>query len=57
MITTELMNSCSKKPKICMRCKLTNREMLALHSMTKAEWVVEILEVEEEEEQLEEAKD
>ena len=31
--------------------------MLALRSMTKAEWVVEILEVEEEEEKLAEAKD
>ena len=31
--------------------------MLALRSMTKAEWVVEIIEVEEEEEQLVEARD
>ena len=40
-----------------MQCRLTSRAMLALHSTTKAEWVMEILEVEEEEEQLAEAKD
>ena len=57
MIIAELMNSCRKEPKICMLCRLTNRVMLALRSMTKAEWVMETIEVEEEEEQLAEAKD
>ena len=58
MITAELMNSCRKEPKRCMQCRVTNNTMLALHSMTKAEWAVEILEVkEEEEQQLAEAKD
>ena len=52
------MNSCKKEPKIYMQCRVTSNAMLALHSMTKAEWVVEILEVEEEEEkQLAEAND
>ena len=37
--------------------RMTSREMLALCSMTKAEWVMEIIEVKEEEEQLEKAKD
>ena len=58
IITAELMNSCRKEPKICMKCKLISRVMLALHSTTKEEWVVEIIEVEEEEEQqFVEAKD
>ena len=57
MITTELMNSCRKKHKTCMQCRLTSRAMLALRSMTKVEWVVEIIEVEDEEEKLAEAKD
>ena len=58
MIIAELMNSCRKEPKTCMQCRLTNGAMLALRIMTKAEWVVEIIEVEEEEEQqLTEAED
>ena len=57
MIIAELMDSCRKEPKMCMQCRLTSRAMLALCSMTKAEWVMEILEVEEEEEKLAEAKD
>ena len=58
MITVELMNSCRKEPKICMQCRVTNNAMLALRSRIKVEWVMEILEVEEEEEQqLEKAKD
>ena len=57
MIIAELMNSCKKEPKICMQCRLTSRAMLALRSTTKVEWVVEILEVKQEEEQLAEAKD
>ena len=55
-IIVELMNSCRKEPKICMQCRVTNDAMLALHSTTKAECVVEILGVEEED-QLAEAKD
>ena len=57
MITTELMNSCKREPNTCMICRLTNKAMLGLHSMTKVEWVMETIEVKEEEEQLEEAKD
>ena len=57
MITAELMNSCRKESKTCMQCKLTSKATLALRSMTKAEWVMEIIEVKEEEEQLTEAKD
>ena len=57
MITTELMNSCRKEPKTCMQCRLTSKAMSTLHSTTKEEWVVEIIEVEEEEEQLIEAED
>ena len=41
-----------------MQCRVTNNAMLTLCSTTKVEWVVEILEVEEEEEEkLAEAKD
>ena len=40
-----------------MQCIETSSTMLALHSTTKEEWVMEILKVEEEEEQLVEAKD
>ena len=57
MITVELMNSCRREPKTCMLCRLTNKAMLALRSTTKVEWVVETIEVQEEEEQLAEAKD
>ena len=57
MIIAKLMNSCRKEPKTCMLCRLTSKAMLALHSITKVEWVVETIEVEEEEEQLVEAKD
>ena len=58
MIIIELMNSCRKEPKICMQCRVTSSAMLTLHSTTKVEWVVEILEVEEvEEQQLAKAKD
>ena len=57
MITVELMNKCRKEPKICMQCRLTSREMLSLRSTTKEKWVMEIIEVEEEEEQLAESKD
>ena len=57
MITAELMNSCRKEPKTCMQCRLTSKAMLALCNTTKEEWVVEIIEVDEEEEQLAEAKD
>ena len=56
MITAKLMNSCRREPKTCMLCRLTSKAMLALHSLTKVEWVVETIEVEEEE-RLEEAKD
>ena len=57
MITADLINSCRKQPKIYMQCRVTSSAMLALRSTTKAEWVMEILEVEEEEEQqLAEAK-
>lgn len=58
MIIVELMNSCRKEPKICMQCRVTSSAMLALRNTTKVEWVLEIVEVEEEEEQqLVEAKD
>ena len=40
-----------------MQCKVTSSAMLALCNMTKVEWVVEIIEVEEEQEQLAKAKD
>jgi hypothetical protein len=41
-----------------MQCIETSSTMLALHSTTKAEWVMEILQVEEDEEQqLAKAKD
>ena len=57
MIIAELMNSCRKEPKIYMQCRLTSRAMLALCSTTKEKWAMEILHVEEEEEQLAEAKE
>ena len=58
MIIEDIMNSCRKEPKICMQCKATSSAILALRSTTKAEWVVEIIEVKEEvEQQLAEAKD
>ena len=46
--TAELMDSCTKELKTCMLCKLTNKVMLALRSMTKVEWVMENLQEEEE---------
>ena len=57
MINAELMNSCRREPKTCMLSKLTSKAMLALCSMTKEEWVVETIQVTEEEDQLVEAKD
>lgn len=57
MIIAELTNSCRKELKICMQCRLTSRAMLELCITTKIEWVMEILEVKEEEEKLVEAKD
>ena len=47
-ITTEIMDSCRKQLKTCMICRLTNKAMLALRSMTKVEWVMETIEEEEE---------
>ena len=57
MNTAELIDLCKKELRICMLCKLTNEAMLELRSTTKVEWVVETIEVEEEEQQLAEAKD
>ena len=58
MIIADIMNSCRKEPKICMQCRVTSSVVLALRSTTKVEWVVEIIEVEEkEEQQLADAKD
>ena len=57
MNITELMDLCKKELMICMLCRLTSKGMLALHIMTKEEWVVETTKEEEEEEHLVEAKD
>ena len=42
---------------MCMQCRVTSRLILALHSTTREEQVVEILEVEEEVEDLVEVTD
>ena len=42
---------------MCMQCRVTSRIILALHSMTREEQIVEILEAEEEVEDLVEVMD
>ena len=51
IVIAEIMNLCKKEIKTCMQCRVTSSAMLSLCSTTKGEWVMEILEVKEEEEQ------